>query len=93
MKSESRIQTEINMWGRGQGYIVNKNMACSTAGWPDVTIIFPNGLHIYLEIKTDSGRLSKIQEHVHEKLRGYGCYVHTVRSLSEVKEILGEYND
>ncbi len=90
MKSESQIQTEILKWLKSQGYLVIKTMSVTPSGIPDVICISPLGHHIYFEIKTDTGRLSPIQKAMHTRLESNGCAVHTVRSLNEVKEIIGE---
>lgn len=70
------------------------------AGWPDIEI-FANrtwwredtGLHwapIFLEIKTDKGRLSENQKRIHDELNEAGCHVAVVRSIDETCEALSQ---
>ena len=51
-------------------------------GVPDRIAIFPGGVIVFVEVKTESGRISPVQEHVIGKLRDRGCHVHVVRGES-----------
>ena len=85
--TEQQIQTKIVRWCKENNLFVNKNISCSVNGWPDLVVIDPaDGHHLYIEVKDRYGRLSKIQEHIHKRLKIANCEVITVRSLEEVKE-------
>ncbi len=86
--TEQSIQNSIIKYLKSMGYFTIKTMAVSPAGIPDVIAIAPEGFHIYFEIKTDTGRLSKVQQAMHTRMRVNGCVIHTVTSLKEVKDIL-----
>jgi len=86
--SEQTIQTSIIKYLKSEGYYVNKTGQCSVSGWPDIVAISPSGSHIYLEVKTPTGRLSPIQREVHARLRSRDVKVYTVRSLQEAKQCL-----
>ena len=52
------------------------------AGIPDRLFILPHGLGtIWVELKSDSGKVSELQWHYIRKLRGLGCEVLIVRGL------------
>jgi len=89
MTPEGAIVKQIRDYLKDRGYFTYNLQMVTPAGMPDMVVINPiNGEHIYLEIKAKRGRLSKIQEHIHTKLRAFGCKVYTVKSLDRVKEIL-----
>lgn len=58
-----------------------------TAGLPDI-ICCINGRFIAFEVKTPSGRLTKIQEATIQKIREANGEAHKVTSIEEVKQIL-----
>ena len=87
---ESQLQLTIQQWLKKNNYFTIRMMAVKPSGTPDLLVVTPAGNHVYMEVKTFEGRLSSIQQHIHTKMRGYNLKVHTVRSLSEVKEIMND---
>ena len=61
--------------------------AYGTAGNPDI-ICCCNGKFVAFEVKTPSGRLSKLQEITMQKIKNAKGIAHKVTSLAEFKEIL-----
>ena len=67
-------------------------------GWPDLEILvasiyFKQGIKpapIFLEVKTDKGRLSKNQTLCLDKLRAISCHVCLVRSIDDAQKFLSE---
>lgn len=62
----------------------------STSGVPDRIIITENGKVIFVELKTEKGRLSKIQKYVTGEMMKRGANVRIVKGLAEVKQLLTE---
>mgnify|MGYP007061956158 FL=1 len=60
------------------------------AGIPDL-IVIRGGVTVWLEIKTPTGSLSKIQEHRHMQMRRYGALIATVRSPEAALEFVSEH--
>lgn len=58
-----------------------------TAGIPDI-ICCIGGRFVALEVKTETGRLSKLQAVTIDRIRECGGRAYVVRSAEEVKEIL-----
>ena len=58
-----------------------------TAGIPDIICCY-KGKFVAFEVKTPSGKLSKLQEITIEKIRASKGLAYKVTSLEEVKEIL-----
>ncbi len=87
--TESDIVQAIRQYLREQGYLTINMMAVTPSGTPDMLAVKDN-VYTFLEVKTDTGRLSPIQQAIHKKLRAQGCTVHTVRSVTDVKEKLND---
>jgi len=60
-----------------------------TAGIPDI-IACVDGRFVAFEVKTETGRLSKLQEVTLGRIRAAGGRAYTVRSAAEVAGILKE---
>ena len=58
-----------------------------TAGMPDI-IICLNGRFVAMEVKTPTGRLTKLQESTLRKINDAKGYAYKVTSLQEAKEII-----
>ena len=59
----------------------------STAGIPDIICCY-RGKFVAFEVKTEHGRLSKLQEITIERIRQAGGVAAKITSLAEVKDIL-----
>ena len=59
-----------------------------TAGVPDILCCY-KGRFIAFEVKTEKGRVSKLQKAVIEKINRAGGIAVVVRSVGEVKDVIG----
>ena len=59
-------------------------------GWPDFTIAY-GGRVVFIEAKTDEGRLSVVQVSVHNFIRASGNRVEVCRSVEECKEAVRKH--
>lgn len=102
--SENALQQECVMWyrftylGKIIYHIPNENQHKKTnigvlAGIPDLHIPYRSGEYnsLYIEMKTDKGKLSEKQIKIHEKLKEAGNAVEICRSLDEFKNIVTAY--
>ena len=69
------------------------------AGWPDLEIFVPPAAWqsetvpwcpIFLEIKTQKGRVSDNQKAAHKLLTNCGCVVEVVRSIEETATVISQ---
>ena len=60
-------------------------------GIPDRLVLMPGGRVIFVELKTDRGRLSKIQQAVHRKLLALGMTVETLKGRGDIDEWLENF--
>ena len=82
---------EVRRGGR-RGHInraINVGMGV-VPGYPDLVIHAPD-LTAFIEIKTDSGRLSEAQKALHERLTGMGYQIAVARSLDDVRAALAAW--
>lgn len=75
------------------GCLYYKFVSPSAPGVPDRIVILPGGKTIYVELKTEAGRLSSIQKRQIARMRERGADVRTVRGMNEAKELLREVKE
>lgn len=74
-------------------------MLSVTPGWPDLEVIVPRDdwssarpwAPIFIELKTQTGAISKNQSCVIDTLRAAGAYVFVCRSVQEVLAAVGAF--
>ena len=84
---ESSIQTAINKLLTENRWFVVKIMMASKNGIPDLMAI-KNGRTIFIEVKNEIGKLSKIQEYRIKEMQEHGAEVIVARSKEEIKHYL-----
>lgn len=89
VQSERSIQTAIRKWLVKEGFEVIKLTTMrqyGSAGWPDL-LVFDKAprLPLFLEIKTEFGKVTPLQNQRIEQLRNRGYPTFVVRSLHQAK--------
>ena len=59
-------------------------------GMPDRLVLLPEGRVLWVELKTDNGRLEEIQKLQHKRLRDLGHEVKVVWSKADVDDLLNQ---
>ena len=72
------------------GGLCLKFVSPSTPGVPDRIIITKNGKVIFVELKTEKGRLAKLQEYIIKQMMQRGADVRVIKGMDAVKELLEE---
>ena len=87
--SEKHIVDKIRTYLRAQGFYVLKihGGPTQTAGIPDLLAI-KDGRAWFFEVKTETGKASRLQIHTIEQLRSYGAVAEIVRSVADVETVL-----
>ena len=67
-----------------------KFVSPGTSGVPDRIVILPDGKIIFVELKTDAGKLSKIQEHTISEMKKRNADVRVLYGLKDVKAFIEE---
>lgn len=80
---ESQLQSSIRDKLKKHGWLVIKLEKTSWNGIPDLMCI-RKGHVMFLEIKTEKGVLSPLQEHRIKTLNEIGCFSKVVRSIEDI---------
>ncbi len=72
------------------GGISFKFISPGNAGVPDRIVILPSGNVVFAELKTDKGKLTKLQEVQIKKILDLGADVRVLRGMKGVKEFINE---
>lgn len=81
---EARLVKGVNALG-GWAY---KFTSPGNVGVPDRLVVLPGGYIIFVELNTETGRLSAMQEYQHFQLRKRGAVVWVVRGMDGVDKFL-----
>ena len=88
--NESGIERQLVEGVKKLGGMCLKFVSPSTPGVPDRLIITADGRIIFAELKTETGRLSKIQRYVTGEMIKRGADVRVVKGIDEVRALLQE---
>lgn len=87
---ESQIERRLVEGVKRFGGMCLKFVSPGTLGVPDRIIITAKGRVIFVELKTETGRLTKIQRYVIGEMQKRGADARVVKGIDEVKELLAE---
>lgn len=87
---ESSIESKLVRMVRERGGLCFKFVSPGNPGVPDRIVITPAGRTVYVELKTEVGRLAAIQKWQHEELLKRGADVRTLKGLEQVKAFVEE---
>lgn len=88
--NESRIERRLVDGVKKLGGMCLKFVSPGTPGAPDRLIITPTGRIIFAELKTETGRLAKIQRYTIGEMQKRGADVRVVKGIDEVMQLLAE---
>lgn len=87
---ESQIERRLVEGVKRLGGMCLKFVSPGTLGVPDRIIITAKGRVIFVELKTETGRLTKIQRYVIGEMQKRGADARVVKGIDEVKQLLAE---
>lgn len=87
---ESQIERRLVEGVKRLGGMCLKFVSPGTLGVPDRIVITAKGRVIFVELKTETGRLTKIQRYVIGEMQKRGADARVVKGIDEVKELLAE---
>ena len=85
MTSEKTIEQYFCKKVREKRGLALKLCLFQGGGFPDRTVIFPNGHICFVEFKSETGRLSKLQKFWQKKLTAYGFRYYVCKSMREAE--------
>ncbi len=89
--TEKFLQQKVLQFCKKVGILAVKVDSTSSRGWPDLTVIMPNGVVLFVELKTETGRLSELQKATHRKIADHHANVYTIRSVEAFEQLTREY--
>ena len=87
---ESKIESRLVQMVRERGGLCYKFVSPGNPGVPDRIVITPGGRTVYVELKTEIGRLAAIQQWQLEEMRKRGADVRVLKGLEQVKAFVEE---
>ena len=87
---EKTLQRKIIKLFKNHGILTRKLDASNHRGWPDL-IAIKGGVVVFIEVKTLTGRVSRLQAVTHAELAEHGASVEVVRNLEEASKIIFNY--
>lgn len=86
--TEKQIELKLTEGVRALGGIAYKFVSPGNTGVPDRVVILPGGSVIFVELKTEHGRLSVMQRYQIARLRDRGAEVHVIRGRAGADDFL-----
>jgi len=87
---ESQIETRLVQGVKAKGGMCLKFTSPGMPGVPDRIVITPDGRVYFVELKTEYGRLARIQRWVIGEMQTRKVDVRVIKGLAAVKEFLKE---
>lgn len=87
---EKLIEQHLVKGVKKLGGLCLKFVSPGSSGVPDRIIISSTGEVIFVELKTERGKLSKLQEHMIDEMRKRSANVKVLYGLQDVKSFLDE---
>ena len=87
---ESSIEAHLVREVKRHGGLCYKFVSPGNPGVPDRLVIVPDGRTIFVELKTEVGRLAKLQRWQRSEMEKRGADVRVLYGLDAVKEFLRE---
>lgn len=87
---ESAIEAKLVRMVKDRGGLCYKFVSPGNPGVPDRIVITPAGRTIYVELKTEVGRLSALQKWQRAELEKRGADIRVLKGLDQVREFVRE---
>lgn len=88
---EKNLQQKILQFCKKEGILAVKVDSTSSRGWPDLTVLLPSGAVLFVELKTETGKLSKLQAHTIERIKRNKGKAYVIRSTDQFKELVASF--
>ena len=87
---ESEIEARLVKLVRGRGGLCYKFVSPGNRGVPDRIVITPDGRVFFVELKSQTGRLSELQKFQKSELEKRNVTVRVLNSVAAVQEFVEE---
>jgi hypothetical protein len=83
---ESLLEKKLKELVTAHGGISRKFSSPSHRGVPDRIVFWPRGNIHFVELKTETGKLTELQKHEHKTLKTKGAKVYTLYGLKQIED-------
>ena len=87
---EKEIEARLRRGVQALGGVAYKWVSPGNSGVPDRVVILPGAQVYFVELKTETGKLSPVQERQHARLRRCGFSPITLYGMEAVEEFLAK---
>jgi len=88
--TEAQIEARLERMVKDRGGLCYKWVSPNLPGVPDRIVVTPDGRTIYIELKTEVGRIANIQKWVHSEMLKRHADVRVLKGLQAVKDFVAE---
>ena len=85
---EKKLQNFCLTFCKKNAILAVKVDSTSSRGWPDLTLLLPNGTVLFVELKTETGVLSALQKRMLGKITQNNGKAHVIRNIKEFTELI-----
>ena len=91
---ESKLQAKIIKWALDKGIPVfhDRSRKKNVPGWPDLTICLPEGIVLFLELKSAKGVMRPEQKHIRQQMVFLGHHHFVVKSYKGFLSIIKDHD-
>ena len=89
-ESEKAIERKLVEMCKEYGALCIKLLTYQFTGLPDRMCLFPNGVLVFVELKSTGEKPRKIQLAVHKKLKELGFRVEVIDKIEDVESLVFE---
>lgn len=87
--TESAIEKRVNSHARTRGWLTFKFVSVSQRGVPD-RIYMKSGEVFFIEFKSPGKKVTALQQHIHEQIRGAGIRVYVIDNIDDGKAVFND---
>ena len=88
--NEKAVERKLVEMCKENGALCIKLLTYQFIGLPDRICLFPNGIVVFVELKSTGEKPRKIQLSVHKKLRELGFRVEVIDTIEDVESLVYE---
>lgn len=85
---EKQIEARLGRMLRQRGALFYKFVSPGQPGVPDRIIVMPGGRCVFVELKTQVGRLARIQAWQLDQLRQHGAEVYVIKGWEQARALV-----
>lgn len=88
---EKNLQQKMMQLCKRHAILAVKVDSSSSRGWPDLTMLLPDGTVLFVEVKTPTGRLSELQKHMLGKIKQNNGKAYVINSIEGFRDLLRQH--